>query len=82
MKAGDIDAATEDPQKYARLHDGKEERTVPTVPGRWKNFYENIADVLTRGAEPLVKLPEARRAIAVLDAAKRSAQSGAAVHPE
>ncbi len=82
MKAGDIDAATEDPQKYARLHDGKQERTVPTVPGRWRNFYENIADVLTRGAEPLVKLPEARRAIAVLDAAKRSAQSGAAVHPE
>jgi scyllo-inositol 2-dehydrogenase (NADP+) len=82
MKAGDIDAAVEDPQKYARVHNGKEERVVPTVPGRWRNFYENVADVLTEGAEPLVKLPEVRRAIAVLDAAKRSAPSNTVVYPQ
>jgi scyllo-inositol 2-dehydrogenase (NADP+) len=79
MKAGDIDAAVEDPKNYARLHDGKGERVVPTLPGRWRTYYENVAAVLAEGAEPLVKLPEARRAISLLDAAKRSARSGSVV---
>ena len=79
MIAGDIDAAVEDPKSYARVHDGKEESIVPTLPGRWRSYYENIAAVLRDGAEPLVKLPEVRRAISLLDAAKRSARSGSVV---
>ena len=79
MIAGHIDDAVEDPQTYGRLHDGKTERVVPTLPGRWRTYYENIADVLTHGAAPLVQLPEVRRAIAVLDAAFHSARSGAVV---
>lgn len=82
MKAGDIDAAVEAPQNYARLSDGRSERLVPTLPGRWRNYYENIADVLTRGAEPLVTLPSVRRALSIIDAAKRSAASGAVVRIE
>ena len=35
-----------------------------------------FADVLTLGVPPLVTLPEARRAIGILDAARRSAESG------
>jgi scyllo-inositol 2-dehydrogenase (NADP+) len=79
MIAGDIDAAVEPPERYGRLHDGKAERVIPTLPGRWRSYYENIAAVLTTGAEPAVKLPEVRRAIAVLDAAWRSARSGQVV---
>lgn len=79
MKAGDIDAAVEDPKNYARIHDGKGERVVPTLPGRWRTYYENIAAVLRDGAESLVKLSEVHRAISIIDAAKRSARSGSVV---
>jgi len=82
MIAGNIDAAVEDPQTYGRLHDGSSERIVPTLPGRWRSYYENIAEVLTNGAEPRVKLPEVRRAIAVLDAAFQSARTGQVVPME
>jgi scyllo-inositol 2-dehydrogenase (NADP+) len=81
MIAGDIDAAREDERNFARVHDGKGETVVPTIPGRWRNYYENIADVLARGAEPLVKLGEMRRLMAVLDAAFESARTGAVVRP-
>ena len=79
MIEGDIDAAVEAPENYARIHDGKTETVCPTLPGRWRNYYENIADVLRRGAKPLVTLESVRRQIAVLDAAFRSAAAGQAV---
>ena len=74
LKAGDIDSAREDKSQFGRLHDGKTEAVVPTLAGRWRNYYENIVAVLTDGAEPLVKLTEARRVIALLDAARRAAR--------
>jgi scyllo-inositol 2-dehydrogenase (NADP+) len=82
MKAGDIDSATEDPANYGRLKGPDGERTAPTLPGRWRNFYENIADVLVRGAAPAVTLPSVRRQIGVMDAALRSAQTGQVVRLE
>jgi scyllo-inositol 2-dehydrogenase (NADP+) len=81
MIAGDIDAAREDAAHFARLADGQSERRLPTQPGRWRTYYENIRDVLTLGAEPLVKLTEVRRAIQILDAAWQSARSGEVVRP-
>lgn len=82
MCAGDIDAAVEDPSTYGILHDGRTERTVPTIPGRWRDYYENIAAVLEGEAEPVAKLAHVRREIAVLDAGKRSAESGEVVKPD
>ena len=79
LMAGDIDAARLDPAHGARLKGEGAEEDVPRVPGRWRDFYENLADVLTLGVPPLVKLPEARRAIGILDAARRSAEMGARV---
>lgn len=79
MKAGDIDAAREDPQNYARLNDNRTERIIPTLPGRWRSYYENIADVLTQGAALAVKPEEVRRSIAILDAALCSAHNGQVV---
>ena len=52
-----------------------------TIPGRWRGYYENIAAVLRGEAEPMVKLPEMRRLMAVLDAAFASADSGQVVRP-
>ncbi len=80
MKAGDIDSAVEPPASSGRLRNrAGAEHLVKTLPGRWRSYYENIADVLLQGAEPLVKLPEVRRAISVLDAARRSAETGAVI---
>ena len=80
MIAGDIDSATEPPASNGRIRSGdKTEHLVSTLPGRWRNYYENIADVLLHGAEPLVKLAEVRRAISVLEAARHSAETGTVV---
>ena len=76
MRAGQIDAAVEDPALYGKLHDGAAETTIATHPGRWRSYYENIRDVLTSGAELAVKPQQVRRVMAVFDAAFRSAQTG------
>ena len=77
--AGDIDAARPDPAHAARLKGAGPEEEVARVPGRWRDYYENLADVLGRGAAPLVTLPQARRVMGILDAARRSAETGARV---
>jgi len=82
MCAGDIDTAVEPPELYGVLSDGKTEERVPTLAGRWRSYYENIAAVLNDGAEPAVKLPELRRQIAVIDAAFASAATGEVVKLE
>jgi scyllo-inositol 2-dehydrogenase (NADP+) len=76
MLAGDINASMEEPKTYGKLNDGKHEHKITTIPGRWRSYYENIADVLLNGAESLVKLPELRRQISVIDACFKSAASG------
>lgn len=52
---------------------------LATLPGRYVTYYENIAQVLLDGAEPLVKLSEVREQLAVIDAARKSAASGQVV---
>ena len=82
LMAGDIDSAVEPESQYGTLRTRDTERLVPTLPGRWRSFYENMRDALTLGAAPLVTLPQARRMMAVLDAAKRSAGTGQVVRPQ
>lgn len=84
MIAGDIDAARENPEKYGTLYTGHvkaghEQTTVPTLPGRWRGYYENVADVLLNGAQPTVTLPQMRRMMAVFDAIFESEKTGQAV---
>jgi len=82
MRAGDIDSAVEAEENYGLLKTKDEERTVPTRPGRWRSFYENVAEALAGRAEPAVSLPSVRRTMAVLDAAFRSAESGEVLHTD
>ncbi len=79
MIAGDIDAAREEEAHYAHITHANGERVMPTIPGRWRSFYENVADVLLHGAEPAVKLPEMRRLLSVIEAAFESARTGQVV---
>lgn len=83
MIAGDIDGAREAPEHYARLFhdvDGEAAETVvEPVPGRWRSYYENIANALEDRAILSVTAESARVALAVIEAARKSAATGKAV---
>lgn len=78
--AGAIEGASEAPELRGEIHtpDGVR-RLVPTLPGRWPAFYENVAGVLLRGEAPAVELAQARAVVAVVAAARASARSGESV---
>ncbi|HRW07030.1 MAG TPA: Gfo/Idh/MocA family oxidoreductase [Caldilineaceae bacterium] len=75
MRAGDIDAAVNSAESYGRLHDGTTEHVIPTVPGRWRSYYENVRDAIKGEAALAVKATEVQRVMTVIDAALRSAES-------
>jgi predicted dehydrogenase len=58
------------------------EMEVPYQEQDWEAYYRNLADHLLRGKELAVKPEEARRVIAVLEAAEKSARTGKAVKPK
>ncbi|HVC35384.1 MAG TPA: Gfo/Idh/MocA family oxidoreductase [Chloroflexota bacterium] len=80
---GNIEAAVEDPSNRARVTtdiDGlSTEMVVESVKSDWTNYYRNVADALAGRAELAVQPEQVRRAIAVYDAAMRSARSGETV---
>jgi len=86
MLKGDIDAAEEPPEHHARVWrkvNGEwKEIVVEPVKGSWKAYYQNISDVLNKGAELAVKPEECRKCMAVFDAATKSAETGQVVKVE
>lgn len=86
MLKGDIDAAEEPPEHHARVWtkvNGEwREIVVEPVKGSWKAYYQNISDVLNKGAELAVKPEECRKCMAVFDAATKSAETGEVVRVE
>jgi len=83
MVSGNIDAAEEDPKNRAKVYtevDGtNQELVIDSVRTSWKSYYQNISDVLNKGAELAVKPEESRRVMLLYDAAMKSADTGEAV---
>ena len=83
MRDGDIDAAEELPEHRTRVctfvNGEGETLVIDSVRGTWKSYYQNISDVLNRGAELAVKPQEVYRVMQVYDAAMQSAEAGQAV---
>ena len=52
--------------------------TIRYQESRWENYYRQLADHLLRGAPLDVRPEQARRVIAIMEAAERSSQSGRA----
>lgn len=52
---------------------------LPEVTSDWVDFYRNVEDVLNGKAESRIKIPEVRRVLAVMEAARRSSETGQAV---
>ena len=75
----------EDPTRYhLRVQDAGGLREMPVVPeaGRYRTYYDNIAQVLLHGADLLVKAEECLDAVRVIDAIFASAKQGQVVKLE
>ena len=83
MIRGNIDAAVynpdERPKVITEVGDEVKEITLEYIPGNWKAYYQNIADVLNKGAELAVKPEEIRENMRLIDAVIESAEKGVSV---
>ena len=52
---------------------------LPEIRTDWTDFYRNVADVLNGEAESIIKIPEVRRVLSVMEAARKSAETGEAI---
>ena len=52
---------------------------LPEIRTDWTDFYRNVADVLNGEAESIIKIPEVRRVLSVMEAAWKSAETGEAI---
>lgn len=82
-EAGALFKQTLGDDSRARVHtavDGlRTQMEIDPVPASWGSFYQNIAAHLLEGAELIVKPEEVRVGIAVIEAAFKSAETGAVV---
>ena len=83
MIRGDIDAAVEEPSNHARVWTSqggdRREFVTKSVRGSWRAYYQNISDVLNKGAELIVTPEQMVRLMQVYDAAMTSAEYGVAI---
>jgi len=83
MVRGEIEKAVEDPANRAKIKtevNGEvKEFVLETIPGNWKAYYQNISDVLNKGAELAVKPEEVRENMRLIDAIMESAEKGVSV---
>ena len=52
---------------------------LPQIQTDWVDFYKNVDDVLNQRAESKIKISEVRRVLSVMEAARKSAETGEAV---
>ncbi len=80
MIAGAIDGGIEQPESYGKIYTNSSITPVKTQPGRWRNYYENIAAAINGTAPLAVSMDSVRKAMAVLTAGIESAETGNVVH--
>lgn len=78
---GRSDWGAEPPERWGTLGVDGDGRAVPTEPGAYQRFYAGVVSCLRDGAPPPVAAESVIETLAVLEAAKRSAVTGAAVSP-
>jgi predicted dehydrogenase len=72
----------DEPEQWGRLYlFGEEPRTVPTVDGDYRRFYELFRDAVRTGSPPPVDPRDAIRGLRVLEAAETSSRTGSVVSP-
>ncbi len=76
LMKSDLSRAEEDPATFGTLKGAGDERQVPTMPGRWRDFYENFALAAQGNGELLAPPQQTRRVMAVFEAARQSTHEG------
>jgi scyllo-inositol 2-dehydrogenase (NADP+) len=69
------------PDRWGRLVHGDGGEPVPSIPGRWNEFYIGIRDALRDGKPPPVTAADAVSGLAIIDAARESARRGVLAVP-
>jgi predicted dehydrogenase len=67
--------------RWGRLLHGDGGDPVPTIPGRWAEFYLGVRDALREGKPPPVNAADAVSGLAIIDAARESARRGVLAVP-
>jgi scyllo-inositol 2-dehydrogenase (NADP+) len=77
------DWGKEDPDYWgllnAEMHGQQFYGTIETEPGNYMGFYDNVFEVITKGAEQVVRPEEARNVIRIIELAFESHKKGAIV---
>lgn len=93
LYAGDAKFGLEDPRLYGVLTtldrfdetqalEPKSQKYIghyPTIPGRWRGFYENLADAVRGKRELAVKAEDSRDGLRVMELARESHETGRTV---
>lgn len=73
--------ANDPPDRWGRLLRGDGGEPVPSIPGRWSEFYLGVRDAIRNGTPPPVAAADAIAGLAVVDAARESARQGSLAVP-
>lgn len=68
---GQADFGAEPRERWGRLVRGEDSAAVPSLPGRWRDFYPAVVRALRAGEPPPVRGSDALAALQVLDAVRR-----------
>jgi len=56
---------------YTEVNNAPHTETIETLPGNWPALFANLADVLLRGAEPLIKMEQVVQQLRVIGQVRR-----------
>ena len=62
------------PDRWGRLLHGDDGEPMPSIPGRWSEFYAGARNAIRDGATPPVTAADAIAGLAIIDAARESAR--------
>lgn len=82
MRPGAAGWGEDTPDRYGQLSDGKTTTTIPTIPGAYQSFYHGLGEAILNGKPLPAPVEDARDIIAIIEAAKRSHQTGRRVSAE
>ena len=81
--ADDLDSwGYEIEDRWGELRTGAGVTKVPSMQGRYHDYYEAFANAVVTGTEPPVTVSQAISVLGVLDAARQSATEGRTIVPE
>jgi predicted dehydrogenase len=75
LRPGDAGFGERSRAAWGAVHDGERAEPVPMRRGRWPDFYAGVAAALAHGAPPPVAARDGAAVIALLEAARRSAET-------